>query len=467
MNKHFFILILFLCAIATNSFAQQNSDEQYKKPLSEVLKQVEKRFNISIRYPDSLVTGKTLTYADWRYRTDVDETLSNMLTPLDLVAAKTDPGKYKIKAYEYYRTSVVDGKEKLDYLSAQYHDQQSWELRKDSLRSCMYKALQLSPLPPKPASQPIITNKRKMDGYTIENIGFEVLPGVYICGSLYKPAVIKGKIPVVLSPDGHFGGHRYRPDCQRRCAMLAKMGCMAIDYDLFAWNESLLQFNEADHRRPLAMAVQALGSIRILDYMLSLKDADTNRVAISGASGGGSQTMLITALDDRIKLSAPVVMLSCYMYGGCPCETGMPIHLCGGGTNNPEIAAMAAPRPQLIVSDGGDWTDHVPQIEFPYLKKMYSYYGAANNVENVHLAGEGHDYGPSKRQALYHFIARHFNLDSTHLLDAAGNFNEHGITVEKTDAMLVFGKDGKDLPATAIHGYDQLEAIFNNLKKNQ
>jgi hypothetical protein len=465
MKKIF--LIFFLFAIASNSFAQQNTDAQYKKPLTDVLHEVEKRFNISIRYPDSLVNGKTLTYADWRFRTDIEETLSNILTPLDLVAAKTDPGKYKIKAYEYYRTSVEDGKEKLEYLASKYHDKQSWELRKDSLRACMYKALLLSPMPPKTNSKPIITNKRKMDGYEIENIAFEVLPGVYICSSLYQPINIKEKIPVVLCPDGHFGGHRYRPDCQRRCAMLAKMGCMAISYDLFAWNESLLQFNTADHRRPLAMTVQALSSIRILDYLLSLKDADTNRVAISGASGGGSQTMLITALDDRIKLSAPVVMLSCYMYGGCPCESGMPVHLCGGGTDNPELAAMAAPRPQLVVSDGGDWTDHVPQIEFPYLKKMYSYYNAEDEVENVHLANEGHDYGPSKRQAFYHFIAKHFALDTTKLLDAAGNFNEHGITIEKENAMYVFGDKGQNLPANAIHGYDKLEAIFNDLKRHQ
>jgi hypothetical protein len=213
------------------------------------------------------------------------------------------------------------------------------------------------------------------------------------------------------------------------------------------------------------MTVQALSSMRILDYMLALKNADTNRVAINGASGGGSQTMLITALDDRIKLSAPIAMLSCYMYGGCPCESGQPVHLCGGGTDNPELAAMAAPRPQLIVSDGGDWTDHVPQIEFPYLQKIYGYYNAAGNVENNHFADEGHDYGPNKRQAMYHFIAKHFKLDSTKLLDASGNFNEHGITIEDKKALYVFGDNGERLPADAIHGYDKLEMIFNELKK--
>ena len=176
--------------------------------------------------------------------------------------------------------------------------------------------------------------------------------------------------------------------------------------------------------------------------------------------------MLITALDDRIKLSAPVVMLSCYMYGGCPCETGLPVHLCGGGTDNPELAAMAAPRPQLIVSDGGDWTDHVPQIEFPYLEKIYRYYGEEDAVENVHLPNEGHDFGPSKRQPLYHFIAKHFNLDTKALLDSSGNFNEQEITIEDKKALLVFGDNGENLPANAIHSYEKLEAIFNELNKH-
>ena len=97
------------------------------------------------------------------------------------------------------------------------------------------------------------------------------------------------------------------------------------------------------------MTIQVLNSTRILDYLISLPEANAELVAITGASGGGSHTMLMTALDDRIKVSVPVVMLSCYFYGGCPCESGLPIHLCGKGTNNAEIAAMAAPRPQMVV----------------------------------------------------------------------------------------------------------------------
>jgi hypothetical protein len=284
---------------------------------------------------------------------------------------------------------------------------------------------------------------------------------VYTCASLYKPAKIKGKIPVVLCPDGHWEKHRYRADCQYRCATLARMGCMAISYDIFAWGESLLQFKSEDHRRSLAMTVQTLNAFRILDYMLKLKETDTSRVAISGGSGGGSHTMLVTALDDRIKLSVPVVMVSSHHSGGCPCESGMPVHLCGNGTNNVEIAAMAAPRPQLVVSDGSDWTAHVPEVEFPFLKKMYGYYGKPELVENVHLPGEKHDYGINKRTALYEFIGKHFHLDLSAVKDkSTGKIDESKVTIEPETALYVFGDRGERLPVNAVHGYDQLKALF-------
>ena len=465
MWKPLCLLAIVLQCCILSATAQQSSDAQYRKPLKQVLSEIEQHFGVKIKYADSMVQDKSVLYADWRYRTDADATLENVLRPLDMKVNKEGATTYKLKYYEYYRWPVEDGKKKLDYLSSLYNDVPSWEKRKQALKQCLAEALQLSPLPAKPASAPIIVNKRNMGDYTIENIAIETLPGLYVSGSIYRPAKFKGKIPVVLCPDGHWEKCRYRPDCQYRCATLARLGCIAVSYDLFAWGESLLQFKDEDHRRSLAQTIQALDAIRMLDYMLTLKEADTSRVAISGGSGGGSQTILITALDDRIKLSAPIVSLSCYMYGGCPCESGMPIHFCGGGTDNPEIAAMAAPRPMLIVSDGKDWTDHVPEIELPYLQKMYGYYGKPGNVKDVHLPTEGHDFGISKRTPLYEFIAEHFRLDIKTIKDISGKIDETPVTIEEESAMYTFGKKGEKLPANAIHGFDALEKLFNNITK--
>lgn len=462
MKKTIHTIVCLLLIFVTNA---QTSDDQFRMPLKDVLTDIEQRYGVKVQYAEDMVKDKWVNYAQWRYRTDAEVTLSNVLSPLDMSVNKTGDKRYKLKYYEYHRKTPEEGKEQLDYLASRYSNAAQWQLRKDSLRTCMWKALQLTPLPPMPNSKPIIVNKRTMNGYTIENIAFEILPGLYLCGSLYRPAKIKGKIPVVLCPDGHWAKHRYREDCQYRCATLARMGCMAISYDLFAWGESLLQFKTEDHRRALAMTIQVLGTLRIMDYLLSLKEADNNRVAISGGSGAGSHTMLITALDSRIKLSAPVVMLSSYHSGGCPCESGMGIHLCGGGTDNPEIAAMAAPRPQLIVSDGKDWTDHVPQVEFPYLQKMYGYYGAKDSVENVHLPEEGHDFGINKRIALYNFVGKHFKLDMKAVRNAAGKIDESKVTIEPEPAMYVFGPHGEKLPANAIKGFEELEKVWANSRK--
>lgn len=456
--------ILFLSCLAlcfyNRSGAQQISDDQYRRPLKEVLTHIESVYGVRIKYADTMVAGKWVSYADWRYRDDVETTLDNVLKPLDLKVKKEKDKVYKLSIYEYYRWPVAEGWAELDRIAAHYHNITEWEQRKALLKPCLLQAIQLSPLPAAPASQPIITAERKFDGYTVRNIAIEILPGVYINGSLYKPAKYKGKIPVILNPDGHWTKQRYRPDCQYRCAALARMGAMAFSYDLFAWGESLLQFQSEDHRKSLSMSVQALGSIRILDYLLSLKDADTSRVAITGGSGAGSHTILVTAIDDRIKVSAPVVAMSSYFYGGCPCESGMPIHNCGNRTDNVEIAAMAAPRPQLIVSDGGDWTDRTPEHDFPYLQKIYGYYNQNQHVENVHLPAEGHDFGINKRTAVYRFMARQLGLNLAAVQNVAGNIDESEITIEQEQAMYVFGDKGEKLPAHAIHGFDKLEQLW-------
>lgn len=459
-QKSFLLFCALGCLLQNQLPAQPNTDNQFSKPLKEVLNDIQNKYGVIIKYADSMVSNKKVSYAGWKYRTDVEVTLESILTPLELKVKKEGDKKYKLSGYEYYRWLPADGWAELDRIAAQYKTVDEWEKRKAELKLCIKEALQLTHLPALPGTAPIKTPVRKFAGYTIENIAIEILPGLWINGSLYKPAKYMGKIPVILNPDGHWEKQRYRADCQYRCAALAKMGAMAFSYDLFAWGESLLQFKTEDHRRSLAMTIQALGSIRILDYLLAQKDADTNRVAITGGSGAGSHTVLMTALDNRIKVSAPVVAISSYFYGGCPCESGMDIHSCGGRTDNVEIAAMAAPRPQLLISDGGDWTDKMPEHDFPYLQKMYSWYSKKEDVQNVHLPNDKHDFGITKRVPLYYFFAKYLSLNIKTLQNAAGNIDESSITIEPEQALYVFGDKGERLPANAIHGFENLEKVF-------
>ncbi|HRW86763.1 MAG TPA: acetylxylan esterase [Bacteroidales bacterium] len=459
-----FFMVLLNCGIA------QVPAEFYKQPLREVLNDIEKRYDIKLQYNENLVRDLFVLYPTWRYRADAETTLTNILLPLDLVFEKSGDNSYRVNRFNYYQRPVEEGRKHLEQLLAAYPSLELWEARKTMLRKCFLEKLGLSPFPSKTPFSPIISKPRKYEGYTVQNIAIETLPGVYLCGSVYKPSKGRGPFPLVLCPYGHFSNAdtnlygRYRPDMQYRCATLARMGAVAFSYDMFAWGESRLQFPVEMHRTGLAQTMQTLNSIRAIDYLTTLPYVDGKRIGITGASGGGSQTFLATALDDRITVSVPVVMVSSYYYGGCPCESGMPLQTCGDPlTYNAEIAAMASPRPMLVVSDGQDWTQNVPGLEFPYLRKVYALYGKQENVENVHLASEGHDYGISKRLAMYEFMAKHLGLDYGRVKDKSGKVDESKVTVEGYEKLLVFGKNGK-MPEDALH---TPEEVWKSLKALQ
>lgn len=457
-SKNFLLLLAFFPAV----LLAQTADDSYARPLKDVLTDIEHQFNIKIKADQKMIDGKILNYADWRIKPwSVEESLNAVLAPFDYTFVM-DNGKYKIKSFEYPRTNVAQGEKFLTYLESLYNDKSSWEKRKAELIPCFKEALRLSPLPEKPNSKVILTPKRKYDGYTVENFAIETLPGIYVCGSIYKPIKIKGKCPIILNPNGHFGQGRYREDQQKRCAMQARMGIISASWDIFAWGESLIQFDGTLHRLSAAHSIQTLNAIRILDYLLSLKEADIARVGITGGSGGGSMTMMMSAIDDRITLSIPVVMLASHFSGGCPCESGMPTHLCGNRTNNAEVAAIFAPKPQLIISDGKDWSSSVPTLEYPFVKRTYEFYGASESIKNVHLSEEGHDYGFSKRKAAYEFISEKFSLNVDKLKNKDGQFDESTIIIEEEWQMRAFGKYGENLPINAIKGK---EALMEVLKK--
>lgn len=458
MKKAFLVAFLFLLLPKVSA---QTSDSNYKEPIAKTIKTIESIFKVTINDKDGLLKGKELDYAQWRIRQgNLDVSLTAILAPFDLTFFKENDSNYVIRKFEYARTSDAVGKERLEYLTDLYPNLKAWETRKADLKQCIISSIGLDKAPPMPKGKPILTPKRIYKGYSVENIGLEIIPGVYVTGSIYKPYPLKGKVPVVITPNGHFGDGRYRKDQQLRCAILAKMGAVVVDFDLFAWGESTLQFESALHRSSIAQTIQVLSAERLLDYLATQKYTDMNRVAATGGSGGGSQTMFLVAIDDRIKVSVPVVMTSSHFSGGCPCESGRGLHLCANGTNNAEIAAMAAPKPQLIVSDGGDWTATVPELEFPFIQKTYGLYGKKELVENAHFPKEGHNYGESKRMAMYPFMAKYLGLDISKVKNSKGEIDESACVIEPTEKLLVFGAEGEKLPASALKDIDKLYALF-------
>ena len=325
---------------------------------------------------------------------------------------------------------------------------EQWQSRSTMILDQIRKGMQLQSLPSTPSSSPVIHSKKIMDGYTVENVFFESLPGFFVTGNLYRPTKTQKKYAGVLSPHGHDGKleGRFREQNQIRCAMMAKMGAIVFTWDMIGYADA----KQLEHKHPMALKLQTINSIRALDFLLSLPDVNPERIGITGESGGGTQTFLLTALDNRIKVAVPTVMVSAHFFGGCVCESGMPIHKANNyQTCNAEIAALAAPRPMLMISDGDDWTRNNPKVEFPFMQQVYALYGKKSRVENVHLANEKHDYGPGKRMALYPFISKHLKLKMKSVLDAKGDVDENTIKLLTPEELAAFNTT-HPIPAHAI-----------------
>jgi dienelactone hydrolase len=459
--KNIRFVIIALLMLVLSQVQAQTSDDNYRKPIIETIHRIETTFHVTIKDDSGLLKGKELDYSDWRIEMgNLEVSLANILAPFDLTYFKQSDGTYTIRKFQYHKISEDKAKERLSYLSSSYTNLKDWEARKKELKACISSSFGLDKAPAMPKSKPILTYKRIYKNYSVENIGLEILPGVYATGSIYKPYPINKKAAIIITPNGHFGDGRYRKDEQIRCAMLAKMGAIVVNFDLFAWGESTLQFPSTMHRNSIASTIQVLSGIRLLDYVSTLKYADVSRVGVTGGSGGGSHTMFLAALDDRITVSVPVVMVSSSFSGGCPCESGRGIHLCGNGTNNAEIAAMAAPHPQLIISDGKDWTADVLEIELPFIQRTYGFYGKKELVENAHFPEEGHDYGLSKRMAMYPFMAQYLGLNLDKVKNNEGVIDESTCVVETKEKMYVFGDKGEKLPSNALKNIDKLYELF-------
>ena len=310
-----------------------------------------------------------------------------------------------------------------------------WTNRADALRRQILFSTGLLPMPDKTPLTPIVTGEHDGGDFIVKNVAIQTFPGFYLCGNLYLPKGKPGRHPAIVNPHGHWENGRLemQPDVPKASpppapagdgkgnltaigVNLARQGFVVFAYDMVGYNDTVQipqhrtfgNSKDAWAQGVSLMGLQLWNSIRVVDYLASLNEVDSKRIGVTGASGGGTQAFLLAAVDDRITASVPVNMVSAYMQGGCLCENGPGLRV---GTDNVEIAALSAPKPQLLVAATGDWTGHVPDEEWPTLRKVYDLYDHPESTACVQF-NYGHNYNIESREAMYAWFGKWFLKDN-------------------------------------------------------
>lgn len=327
-----------------------------------------------------------------------------------------------------------------------------WKERAAHIRQHILVSCGLWPLPEKTPLRARVFDRIEREEYSVEKVSIQTYPGFYLAGNLYRPRGRgDGPFPAILNPHGHWSNGRFEDtdtgSIAARCIQFARLGMIAFAYDMVGYGDT----HQAGPHRQFAtdptnqlwgislMGLQTWNSIRALDFLESLPDVDAARLACTGASGGGTQTFMLGAIDDRLAVLAPNVMVSCSMQGGCLCENAPGLRL---DFSNMEIAAVAAPRPQLLVAATGDWTKETMTVEGPALESIYRLFGASDRLRYQRFDFP-HNYNRTSREAVYRWFAQW-------LLEApdADEIEEAAYNKEPDEALRVWTEE--TLPKDAV-----------------
>ena len=350
------------------------------------------------------------------------------------------------------------------YEMPRYKTREEWLRRAEYLRRHILICCGLWPLPEENLLKPRIFGRVEREGYAIEKVYFESYPGFFVTGNLYTPLEGEPPFPGVLCPHGHWRYGRLEDSeissVVGRCINLAMQGYVVFSYDMVGYNDSFqVDHNFAQDRGSALWGVSLAGlqlwnSIRSIDFLQSLDIVDPDRIGCTGASGGGTQTFLLTAVDSRVSVSAPVCMVSAHFQGGCLCENPPNLRV---ETFNVEIAALAAPRPLLLVSATGDWTRDTPVCEYPAIREIYKLFDAEDRVRYVHIDA-GHNYNRARREAVYKWFGRWLLGEEDERL-----FHERPFKMENPRNLLVFY--GTPLPETGMSSKTLREYLISKSKE--
>ncbi len=373
----------------------------------------------------------------------------------------------------------------------------AWAARSEAVRRRILVATGLWPMPSKTPLQTVIHGKVDREQYTVEKVYFQSFPGHFVTGSLYRPKGRDGRRPAVLSPHGHWANGRFydageaearrqiemggekspiaaRFPLQARCVHLARMGYVVFHYDMVGYADSVQLVHrpnvrekmntaenwgyfspQAESRLQNMLGLQTYNSIRALDFLDSLPDVDPKRIGVTGGSGGGTQTMILCAVDPRPAASLPAVMVSTAMQGGCTCENACYLRI---GTGNVEFAALFAPKP-LGMTAADDWTKEMETKGFPELKQHYAMLGIEDRVMLHSRTEFPHNYNLPTRLAMYGWFNRHLGVDASEPLD------ESDFRPLSREEMSVFNDDHPKPPGGDEHERALLRWITDDSQK--
>ncbi|MFN5585974.1 MAG: alpha/beta hydrolase family protein [Planctomyces sp.] len=304
-------------------------------------------------------------------------------------------------------------------------DLAAWQAQRTLLRQQLELAWGGFPQQHAPLEARILETLDRPD-YRIEKIVFQTLPGVFITASAWVPK-ISGKLPAVLCVHGHWAGAKQDPHVQARCAGLARLGFFVLAVDAFGAGERAIGEQLGEYHgemtaatlfpigRPLS-GIQVYENGRAVDYLCSRPEVDPQRIGITGASGGGNQSMYAGAWDERFKAVAPVCSVGTYQaYLGaacCMCEV-VPGAL--AMTEESRILALTAPRALLIISatqDAFQFSVGEAAKSISAARPVFSLYNLPDLPRHT-VVESPHDYNQPMREAMYGFMTQHLKGQGT------------------------------------------------------
>jgi dienelactone hydrolase len=260
-------------------------------------------------------------------------------------------------------------------------------------------------------------------GYRIKKLRYEALPGLWIPALLYEPEIISGKVPVALNLNGHEPPGKAVTNKQVRCINLARRGMLVLNPEWLGFG----QLNGPNYRHAFMNQLDLCGTSglspfhlamqRGLDLLLSLEHADPRRVAVSGLSGGGWQTIFLGALDPRVTLANPVAGYSSFLtrarHGSDLGDSEQ--HPCDMATvlDYTHLTAMRAPRPTLLTYNAKDdccfASDHALPPLLDAARPIFKLLGKPENLRtHINYEPGTHNFDRENREAFYRMLGDHF-----------------------------------------------------------